>query len=113
MAARSHTGPGYRPILIGCPELRKLVRGKYLRNGDGVFRVGLHGEFLLELVRCNHDEGRCMQTLCALHRYNRRGAGTWYPDRVLALPDRRPRRKAKGSRPRAKGGDGSMVSYRA
>jgi hypothetical protein len=33
-----------------------------------------------------------MQTLCALHRHNRRGKGTWYPSHVFA--GRVPRRRA-------------------
>ena len=77
-----------RPIQIACPELGRIVRGSYLPGPGGRFVHAADGGFLLNFVRCGQDGGRCAQTLCALHRYNRRGPGTWFPDRVFALPER-------------------------
>jgi len=74
----------YKPIVIACPQYRKLVRGEYACGPDGKYLLGPGGEFVLGRVRCGHNGGRCMATLCALHRYNRRGPGTWYPGRVAA-----------------------------
>jgi hypothetical protein len=76
------------PILIACPEYRKLVRGWAECDETGLPRRADDGDLLLGAVRCNQHNGRCAQTLCALHRYNRRGRGTWYPDRVFAMPSR-------------------------
>jgi hypothetical protein len=56
-----------------------------------------NGAFDLNRIECSQDEGRCSETLCALHRYNQRGQGTWYPDTLMAsredkhLRERRPR----------------------
>ncbi len=80
--------PRRKPIQIACPEHHKLVRGTYACEPDGRYALGADGKFSLDLVECDQDDGRCAQTLCALHRYNRRGPGTWYPDSVYALPDR-------------------------
>ncbi len=76
------------PILIACPEYRKLVRGWAECDETGRPFCSGDGDFPLHAVRCNQHNGRCAQTLCALHRYNRRGRGTWYPDRVFAMPAR-------------------------
>jgi hypothetical protein len=76
-----------KPILIACPEFNRLVRGTYHRNEDGRMARGRDGGFLLRLVHCSHMEGRCAQTLCALHRFNRGGPQTWVPDRIFAMPD--------------------------
>ena len=87
-----------RPILIGCPQYRSPVRGSYLCDDDGGCPRGPSGEFLLERARCGHNGGRCMQTLCVLHRFNRRGAGSWYPTGVWAMRDgqKRPARQDAG-----------------
>ncbi|MFP4054401.1 MAG: hypothetical protein ACLFV7_11135 [Phycisphaerae bacterium] len=77
-----------KPILIACPEFNKLVRGVYHCNEQGRMARGRDGGFLLRLVECSQMEGRCAQTLCALHRYNRGGPQTWVPDRIFAMPDR-------------------------
>ena len=80
-------------ILIACPQHRKHVRGSCPCDDSGRYRLAADGTFDLELVRCDQDGGRCAETLCALHRYNRRGPGTWYPSHVRAMPSgRRPRR---------------------
>jgi hypothetical protein len=77
-----------KPILIGCPQYLRLVRGTYACDEHGRYALGRGGEFLLERARCDQLGGRCMQTLCALHRYNRRGPTTWYPYRLLAMRQR-------------------------
>ena len=75
-----------KPILIGCPQYRRLVRGWYACGPDGQYRPRPDGTFDLGRARCDEMHGRCMATLCALHRFNRAGPGTWYPERILALP---------------------------
>lgn len=79
----------YRPIFIGCPQYRVLVRGEYESDESGRYRAGADGAFVLGRLRCRQYGGRCMQTLCALHRYNRQGCGSWYPAGLLAMPERR------------------------
>ncbi len=97
-----------KPILIGCPQHGRLVRGTYLCDDAGDYRLGPGGQFLVELVECDHDGGRCMQTLCVLHRYNRRGAGSWYPSRLLAAPEKQARAKSaqRPTAPRPKQAEG-------
>ena len=75
-------------IWILCPQHVKRVRGTYEADEAGQFPVGPDGEFLLAHARCGHDGGRCMETLCALHRYNARGPATWYPGGILAARPR-------------------------
>lgn len=75
-----------RPIFIACPALRRVVRGSCAADSAGKCLCAPDGSFPLGAVSCNQDNGRCGETLCALHRYNRRGHGTWYPDRVWTLP---------------------------
>jgi hypothetical protein len=71
-------------ILIGCPVIGKYVLGSYPCDAHG--RYLLRGEsFSPELTRCSQMGGRCTELLCALHRYNRKGRGTWYPTDVLAF----------------------------
>ena len=98
-----------KAIMIGCPQHGKLVRGTYSCDEAGNYRLGPDGEFVVERVECGHDGGRCMQTLCILHRYNRRGAGSWYPSQLLAAPETPGRSKsARPASPRPKRGeDGS------
>lgn len=79
----------YKTILIACPQHGKLVRGAYACDESGSYLLGREGKFMLSLVRCTQDGGRCMATLCALHRYNRGGSGTWFPGHILAAPKRR------------------------
>lgn len=74
-----------RQILIGCPQYQRLVRGTYACDPDGGYHLDPDGSFLLDRTRCSHDGGRCAQTLCVLHRYNRGGSGSWYPSRLLAV----------------------------
>ena len=76
-----------RPILIGCPQHQRLVRGTYACGRDGRFLLADDGSFVVERVCCGHDGGRCAQTLCVLHRYNRRRSASWYPSRILAAPE--------------------------
>jgi hypothetical protein len=78
--------PKRKPILIGCPQYHCLVLGSYERDEKGAYRLGPGGEFLLERARCGHRGGRCSQTLCALHRLNQRGPGSWYPTGIWAAP---------------------------
>jgi len=89
----------YKPILIGCPQYRRLVRGWYECDTDGHYHLGPDGSFVLARARCDELHGRCMATLCALHRFNRGGPGTWYPERILALPQRVRRGSAATGRP--------------
>ena len=97
-----------KPILIGCPQYSELVGGQYECDASGQYAMAPDGSFALPRVQCGHRGGRCMQTLCALHRYNRRGAGTWFPSKILAMRDgpgeaarerpakRRPPKKGRG-----------------
>ncbi len=80
----------YKPILIACPQYGRLVRGSYACDERGQYLLGPDGTFLLKLVHCGQNGGRCMSTLCALHRYNCGGNGTWFPGHILAA---RPRRR--------------------
>lgn len=84
-----------KPIWIGCPQYMKRVRGTYECDEAGRYRLGEGGKFLLELTQCSQDEGRCMQTLCALHRFNRRGPGSWYPELIEPMPE--PKRRPGGA----------------
>jgi hypothetical protein len=77
--------PASRPIQIACPEYNRLVPGSYLPGSNGQFYYASDGGFLLGQVRCSQCQGRCAQTLCALHRYNRKGPSTWYPERIFAM----------------------------
>ena len=80
----------YQSIQIGCPEYGGVVRGSYACDDGGKYLLGRNGEFLLNRARCGQMDGRCAQTLCAFHRFNRRGPGTWYPDRLFAAPQAAP-----------------------
>ncbi len=93
-----------KPIQIGCPQYHVLVRGSYECDEDGSCPLGPKGEFLLHRVRCEQYGGRCMQTLCVLHRHNRRGAGSWYPTGVWALRDGRRCGAASPAGPASGGG---------
>jgi len=77
-----------QPIFIICPQHLKQVRGWYESGSDGKFRYAADGGYVLDYVRCSQDGGRCMQTLCVLHRYNRRGPASWYPEKILAVRPR-------------------------
>ena len=85
----------HKPILIGCPQYHKLVRGKYECGDDGRYLLAPDGTFALQRVMCGQYGGRCMQTLCALHRFNRRHAATWFPSEILAADDPAPARTRK------------------
>ncbi|MBE3123554.1 MAG: hypothetical protein IMZ65_01990 [Planctomycetes bacterium] len=76
-----------QPIWINCPQYMKRVRGSYDCDDSGRYRLGPQGEFALECAHCLQDEGRCAQPLCALHRFNRKGPGTWYPVDIVANPE--------------------------
>lgn len=76
-----------KAILIACPQYLRLVRGTYECDPSGRYPLDEQGHFMLYRVRCGQHGGRCMQTLCALHRYNRLGKGSWYPERILAAPE--------------------------
>lgn len=71
-----------RPILLACPHYGRHVRGTYLCDAAGQYLLTAQGTLALEMTRCGQAEGRCAQTLCALHRYNRRGPNTWFPEIV-------------------------------
>ena len=74
-------------IEIACPHQRRVIKASYPCGPDGRYLRRAYGTFDLELVRCSQDEGRCAETLCALHRFNRRGTGTWYPDQIRVRRD--------------------------
>jgi hypothetical protein len=74
-----------QPIFIICPQHVKQVHGWYVSGEDGRFRYAADGGYVLDFVRCSQDGGRCMQTLCVLHRYNRRGPASWYPEKIAAV----------------------------
>ena len=84
-----------KPILIGCPQYRVLVRGWCECGEDGGYLRAADGEFLLHHIRCEQRNGRCMQTLCVLHRYNRGGVGSWFPSGVWAMTDVHKRRPSE------------------
>jgi hypothetical protein len=84
---RAHGMAKHKAILIACPQYLRLVRGTYECDESGRYPLDEEGNFMLYRVRCGQHEGRCMQTLCALHRYNRMGKGSWYPVRILAAPE--------------------------
>lgn len=86
-------------IEIACPQQRKVVQALYPCGPDGRYLCRPDGSFDLELVECSQDEGRCAETLCALHRYNRRGSGTWFPDQIRAMAEK----KQSSDRPGAAG----------
>jgi hypothetical protein len=51
-----------------------------------------------------------MQTLCVLHRHNRRGEGSWYPERILTAPQAPPRDRPAARRPgRSRPDDGPGI----
>lgn len=91
--------PPTKPIWIACPQYRRLVRGRYECDERRRYRLGPGGRFVLGRAACGQLGGRCMETLCALHRHNRRGPGTWYPDRLLAAPEPLRRTKRRASDP--------------
>jgi len=72
-------------VEIACPHQGKIVKASYPCGADGQYLLAADGTVDLELIRCSQDGGRCAETLCALHRFNRRGAGTWYPDRIRVV----------------------------
>jgi hypothetical protein len=99
-----------KPILIACPQHMEYVRGTYECDKAGRYRLGPSGQFDLARARCGQDGGRCMQTLCALHRYNRRGPGSWYPTEIRAMPERKTEARhaeetRRGERPNASSAD--------
>ena len=81
--------------MIGCPQYQRLVSGNYECDEAGEYLLGADGSFVLDRAECEHWGGRCMQTLCVLHRHSRRGPKSWFPSQVVAAPPRR-RRGAKG-----------------
>ena len=84
-----------KTVEIACPHQGKIIKALYPCGPDGQYLCRGDGSFDVELVRCSQDEGRCAETLCALHRFNRRGPGTWYPDRIRTMRDT----KQRGDRP--------------
>jgi len=88
----------YRPILIGCPHYRRFVRGTSECDTEGRYLRAADGSFLLQHIRCGQNGGRCTQTLCVLHRLNRRGPQAWFPYSVVAGADRDPPQQAAPTR---------------
>lgn len=101
----------YKPILIACPQYGRLVRGTYACDPSGSYLLGRDGTFILKLVRCGQCGGQCAATLCALHRYNLGGNGTWFPGHILAAPKRRNRARfvARGPEPAARAPTASLT----
>jgi len=104
-----------KPILIGCPHCHALVRGQYDCDERGEYRLGGDGTFLLERLRCGQREGRCAQTLCVLHRLNRGGGASWYPESVWPVEQPRRRRGGRISSVAGRQGppDGATMSLEA
>ena len=88
-----------KAILIGCPQYGILVRGSYECDDRGRYLRGSDGEFVVDRVQCGQYGGRCMQTLCILHRHNRRGTGSWYPTGVFAAREPSPRQAGSPAKP--------------
>ena len=90
-----------------------MVRGIYECDESGGYRLGPAGEFLLQRVRCDHDEGRCAQTLCVLHRYNCRGPGAWFPSKIQPMTEPHPavpaREKPNAAASRTDDGDINLL----
>ena len=97
-----------KKIQIGCPQYRRLVSGTYACDASGRYRLLPDGTFDIGLVQCDQRGGRCAQTLCVLHRFNRGGPESWYPSQVLAAPEpgsgRSPPRRGAGRRRKATDG---------
>ena len=105
--------PRRKTILIGCPHVHTYVRGDYPCDEEGRHLTGSSGAFDLRLVRCGQRGGRCAQSLCVLHRHNRGGRGSWFPE-TLVVPSEAPRRGRPGPRrPAGAGEDGSTFSVDA
>jgi len=80
-----------------------MVHGRYDCDETGRYLLGPDGEFLLAHTHCDQYAGRCMQTLCVLHRHNRGGPKSWFPEKIVAAekpspPKRRPARKPPAAR---------------
>lgn len=75
----------YKPIRVGCPQYGQIVGGRYPIGPDGKYMLLESGAFDVYLVQCDQFGGKCAQTLCALHKHNRRGPATWFPDKVMAM----------------------------
>jgi len=75
----------HRSILIGCPQYHCIVHGSYDCDEQGNYLLGPGGEFILAHATCGHRGGKCAQTLCALHRHNRAGQGSWFPSGIWAM----------------------------
>ena len=75
----------YKPILIGCPQYQRFVRGTYECDETGKYLRTADGNFSLEQTKCGHCGGRCAQTLCVLHRHNRLSDRSWHPYSVLPV----------------------------
>jgi hypothetical protein len=93
-----------KPIQIGCPQYRVLVGGTYECDEHGRYLRGPDGDFVLPRVQCGQYGGKCMQTLCVLHRFNRGGTGSWYPSGVFALREAGEQAPQAGGASDSKGG---------
>ncbi|MBN1555626.1 MAG: hypothetical protein JXA11_12845 [Phycisphaerae bacterium] len=71
-------------ILIGCPHYQMFVTGSYECDAAGRYLLRPDGTFDIYRAKCGQRGGQCDETLCFLHRYNRRHAGTWYPTEIMA-----------------------------
>ena len=81
-----------------------MVPGRYDCNETGQYLLGAASEFLLAHTHCGQYGGRCMQTLCVLHRYNRRGSKSWFPEKIVAAEKRRPPKRRAVQKPAPAGG---------
>ncbi len=70
-------------ILIGCPRYKVYVTGSYECDEAGEFLLRQDGTFDISRAKCGQLGGKCNETLCFLHRYNKRRPGTWYPTEIL------------------------------
>jgi len=101
-----------KPIQIACPQYQRLVRGEYDCDTAGSYHLGPGGAFLLERAHCGHLGGRCMRTLCVLHRHNRGTASSWFPKKIVPMPPARAARSRRGRDDRS-AQDGSSLSIEA
>ncbi|MBT3199043.1 MAG: hypothetical protein HN350_03915 [Phycisphaerales bacterium] len=93
-------------IEIACPHQQREIRGLYPCSPDGQYIMLPDGAFNLTLIECSQDHGRCAETLCALHRFNRLGPGTWYPDTLRAVRENKQTRQQSPDKAGGKGNTG-------
>ena len=100
-----------KTVEIACPHQRRVVKGLYPCDANGRYIMMPDGSFNLALIECSQDDGRCAETLCALHRFNRRGLGTWYPDTLMGVRENKQNREHRPARSAMERNDGGKKSF--